>query len=45
MDADLEKYNGEKLELHNEDEVNDVMSKLSDQFKIDSIEQKEKSKG
>jgi len=44
MDADLEKYNGEKLELHNEDEVNDVMSKLSDQFKIDSIEQKEKSK-
>ena len=44
MEADLEKYNGEKLELHNEEEVNDVMSKLSDQFRISNIDQKEKNK-
>ena len=44
MEADLEKYKGEKLELNNEDEVNDVMSKLSDQFKISNIDQKEKNK-
>ena len=44
MEADLEKYKGEKLELNNEDEVNDVMSKLSAQFKISNVDQKEKNK-
>ena len=44
MEADLEKYKGQKLDLHNEDEVNEVMDKLSDQFKISNIEQKEKNK-
>ena len=44
MEAGLEKYKGEKLELSNEDEVNDVISKLSDQFKIANIDQKEKNK-
>ena len=44
MEAELEKYKGEKLELNNEEEANDVMAKLSDQFKIANVEQKEKNK-
>ena len=33
-----EKYKGEKLELNNEVEVNEVMERLSDQFKIANID-------
>ena len=44
FDASLEKYNNEKLELHSEEEVKEVLDKLSDDYKIDSIEQKEKNR-
>lgn len=44
FDADLEKYKGKKLEIHNEDEVNDILSKLGEDFKIASVEKKEKTK-
>lgn len=40
----LEKYNGKKLELHNEDEVKEVLNNLSEEYKISSIEQKEKNR-
>lgn len=44
FDADLEKYKGKKLEIHNEDEVKDILSKLGEDFKIASVEKKEKTK-
>lgn len=44
FDANLEKYKGKKLEIHNEDEVKDILSKLSEDFKIASVEKKEKTK-
>lgn len=44
MDAKLEKYNGKKLEINNEEEVNEILSKLDKKFTITNIEQKEKNK-
>ncbi len=44
FDSVLEKYKKEKLELHNEEEVNNVVSQLSHNFKIESVEQKEKNR-
>lgn len=44
FDANLEEYNHEKLEIHNENEVNDILNKLSDTYKIESIEEKEKER-
>lgn len=44
FDSNLEKYKNDKLELHNESEVNEVLSRLSEDFKIESIEQKEKNR-
>lgn len=44
FDANLEKYRGKKLEIHNEDEVKDILSKLGEDFKIASVEKKEKTK-
>lgn len=44
FDSVLEKYKTEKLEIHNEDEVKEVLSKLKEEFKIESIEQKEKNR-
>lgn len=44
FDSSLEKYKNDKLELHNENEVNEVLDKLSEDFKIESIEQKEKNR-
>lgn len=44
FDSILEKYKNEKLDIHNEDEVKDILSKLSEDFKIESIEQKEKNR-
>lgn len=44
FDANLEKYKGKKLEIHNEDEVKDILSKLGEDFKIVSVEKKEKTK-
>lgn len=44
FDANLEKYKGKKLEIHNEDEAKDILSKLGEDFKIASVEKKEKTK-
>lgn len=44
FEASLEKYKNDKLELHNEDDVNKVLSELNENYKIESIEQKEKNK-
>lgn len=44
FDSNLEKYKNDKLELHNESEVNEVLNRLSEDFKIESIEQKEKNR-
>ena len=44
FDANLEKYKGKKLEIHDEDEVKDILSKLGEDFKIASVEKKEKTK-
>lgn len=44
FDSVLEKYKKDKLELHNEDEVKEVLSKLGEDYKIESISQKEKNR-
>lgn len=44
FDSNLEKFKNDKLELHNESEVNEVLNRLSEDFKIESIEQKEKNR-
>ena len=44
MKADAEKYKGEKLELHNEDEAQHVLDSLDDIYKISNVECKEKNK-
>lgn len=44
FDSVLEKYKTEKLEIHNEDEVKEILSNLKEEFKIESIEQKEKNR-
>lgn len=40
----LEKYNNEKLEIHTSDEVNEILSKLSNEFKVINVEKREKNK-
>ena len=44
MKADAEKYKGEKLELHNEEEAQFVLDSLDEIFKIINVECKEKNK-
>lgn len=44
FDSNLEKYKTEKLELHSEEDVKKVLSSLDKDFKIESIEQKEKNR-
>lgn len=44
FDSVLEKYKTEKLDIHNEDEVKEILSKLKEEFTIESIEQKEKNR-
>ena len=44
FDADIFKYKTEDLELHNEDEVNQVMSKLGRDFVIETVTKKERKK-
>lgn len=40
----LEKYKDKKIELHNEQEADEVLDKLNKEFIVDTIEQKEKNK-
>ena len=44
FDAKLEKYNNEKLEIHTKEEADNIVSKLSDEYKVISSEEKEVSK-
>ena len=44
FDASLEKYNNEKLELHSEENVKQVLNAIGSDYKIESIEQKEKNR-
>ena len=44
MKADAEKYKGDKLELHNEEEVKHVLASLGDEYRISNIDCKEKNK-
>ena len=44
FDSELEKYHGKKVEIHGEAEANEILSKLSKSFNIESVTQKEKAK-
>lgn len=44
MDATLEKYNNKKIDINSEEEVDSILSNLSNKFIISNIEQKETSK-
>ena len=44
MKSTLEKYDGKKIELKNEIEADEVLNKLSNDFKVINIEEKEKNK-
>ena len=44
LKSTLEKYNDKKLELKSEKEADDVLSKLSNNFKVINVETKEKNK-
>lgn len=44
FEANLEKFNNNKLELHNEDDVKKVLDTIGEDYKIASVEQKEKNK-
>lgn len=44
FDAKLDTYNHKKIEIKKESEAKDILSKLSNAFKIESIDKKEKAK-
>ena len=44
FDASLEKYKDDKLELHNEEEVNNVLNSLNEEYIIESVEEKKKNR-
>lgn len=44
FDAELEKYKDKKVEIHNELEADEILNKLSNNFKIESAEKKDKKK-
>ncbi len=41
FDADLEKYKNKKIEIHTEEEANEILNSLSSTFQIDDIQKKE----
>ena len=43
-EAELFKYKDETIELHNEEEANHVLDNLSEKYKVESIEKKEKKR-
>ena len=43
-EAELFKYKDDDIELHNEEEANHVLDSLSDEYKVESIEKKEKAR-
>lgn len=44
FDATLEKFNHNKIDIHNELEAQDILNKLSNAFKIESIDKKSKNR-
>jgi len=44
FDAELEKYFDKKVEIHNELEADEIIKKLSNVFKIESVDKKDKNK-
>ena len=44
FEANLETYNHKKLEIKNEIEANEILDKLSNTFKMESVEKKQKEK-
>ena len=44
FDAELEKYFDKKVEIHNELEADEIINKLSNVFKIESVDKKDKNK-
>ena len=44
FEAELFEYKNKKIEIHNEEEVNDVLNKLSNNFELISCEEKVKNK-
>ena len=44
FDSTLFKYKDDELKINTEAEANEILSKLSDKFKVDSIEEKEKKR-
>ena len=44
FDAELEKYNDKKIEIPNELEADSILNKLSNTFKIENIDKKEKKR-
>ncbi len=44
FEANLEKYQNKKLEIKNQEEVDNILSSLSDRYKVANIETKERNK-
>ena len=44
FDAELEKYKDKNVEIHNELEADEILNKLSNVFKIDRVDKKDKKK-
>jgi len=44
FDSTLFKYKDDELKINNEAEANEILNKLSDKFKVESIEEKEKKR-
>ncbi|MCH5166398.1 MAG: type I DNA topoisomerase [Erysipelotrichales bacterium] len=44
FESTLEKYKSDKIEVHSEEEANIIVDALSNEYKIESIEQKEKNR-
>ena len=44
IEADLFNYNHKDIEINTEEEADSILSKLSDEYKIESVERKKKSK-
>ena len=43
-EAELFKYKNDEIELHNEEEANHVLDSISDSYRVESIEKKEKAR-
>lgn len=44
FDAELEKYRNKNVEIHNENEADEILKKLSNVFKIEDVDKKSKNK-